>query len=84
MSKTFLLSRNYVEFGPFAGSEILDLHHRGIVREQDYILAIESETWLTVPEWLASVPKAAPKAAPKARKAASGAKKTAAPRRKAA
>lgn len=84
MAKTFLLSRNYVEFGPFAGSEILDFHHRGIVREQDYILAVESEAWLTLPEWLASFPKAAPKAAPKARRTASSAKKPAAPRRKAA
>lgn len=62
MTKTFILSRNFVEFGPFAAREIVDFHSRGIVGDRDYLKPVDSDSWLALPEWIATAPKPAAKA----------------------
>jgi hypothetical protein len=67
------ISRNYVEFGPFEGTEIAAFHARGIVTSDDHLHVIGSDTWVSAQEWLAKPAASAPKALnakPKAAKAA--------------
>jgi len=52
MSDTIYLSRFFVEFGPFAKKDILDLEKRGLLHETDYLLADGSTAWVHKDEWL--------------------------------
>jgi hypothetical protein len=77
MKSLVTLSRAFVEFGPFAKTEILDFHKRGLLQDTDYLRDEGSETWLHYAEWVSAsqpapklkvVKAAAPKAAPAAKK----------------
>lgn len=70
----YYFSRNYVEFGTFTAPEILDFYKRGILKDQDYVRSVETETWETMGQWVTTG----------IGKEAKPAKKAAAPRKKAA
>ncbi len=77
-----IISRNYVEFGPFTGAELVDFRARGILNDGDFVRTSDSETWLTLPEYVSSLTVEAAPVAKKAKAAApKAAAKTAAPRR---
>ena len=52
MSDTIYLSRFFVEFGPFAKKDILDLEKRGLLHETDYLLADGAATWVHKDAWV--------------------------------
>lgn len=77
--KKLFLSRNFVEFGPFAAAEILDFHKRGIATNGDHLHVIGTDAWITMGDWLAAkAVKTQARARPAAKQAAR------APRKKAA
>lgn len=61
MKDLVYLSRSFVEFGPFAKTEILDFQKRGILTASDYLRDEGSTTWVHYQEWLTVVPMPAPK-----------------------
>ncbi len=67
-----LLSRNFVEFGPFTPEEITVFATRGILLEGDFLLQKGTDSWVPCAEWIASItaPQAPPPPAtpPKAKK----------------
>ncbi|HEX2747555.1 MAG TPA: hypothetical protein VHM91_06130 [Verrucomicrobiales bacterium] len=69
-----LLSRNFVEFGPFTRDELSVFATRGILLDGDFVKENGGEAWLPCTEWVAALtaPKAAepPKKAPAKKKAA--------------
>lgn len=69
MSDTIYLSRFFVEFGPFAKKDILDLQKRGLLHETDYLLADGSTVWVHKDEWLSGTTGPAPAKPPVAKKA---------------
>ena len=72
MNKTIIISRNFVEFGPFEPKEILDFHKRGILGELDHLREQGKEDWLLIAEW---VQQSAKPARPAIKNAAPAAKK---------
>lgn len=46
------ISRYFVEFGPFTGTEVADLHKRRVLGPTDYAREAGSERWMPVSEWL--------------------------------
>ena len=70
MNDLFYLSRFFVEFGPFPKKDILDLKKRGLLYSTDYLLAVGSDVWMQIDEWMSSMAAAPGKAA----KAAAAAK----------
>ena len=80
MSTPIFISRNFVEFGPFVATEILDFHSRGILGELDHVREEGKDDWVFIAEWVATTGKPAskapakhkpePKAEPAAKKAA--------------
>ena len=52
MDPLVYISRYFVEFGPFLGSEIADLHKRRVLGPSDYAREAGSERWMLVSEWL--------------------------------
>ena len=70
MNDLFYLSRFFVEFGPFPKKDILDLKKRGLLYSTDYLLAVGSDAWVQIDEWLSGLTGAPVKAA----KAATAAK----------
>ncbi len=71
-----LLSRSFVEFGPFTRDELSVFATRGILLDGDFVKENGGEAWLPYNDWLAALtappPKAAtaPKKAPAKKKAA--------------
>jgi hypothetical protein len=65
MSDTIYLSRFFVEFGPFAKKDILDLEKRGLLHETDYLLADGSTAWVHKDAWLSGATTPAKPAAKK-------------------
>lgn len=83
MKNLVYLSRAFVEFGPFAKSEMLDFQKRGILTATDYLRDEGSDNWVHYQEWLTVVPMPAPKLVKKpAAKAAPAAKAPAAKKSK--
>lgn len=76
MNDLFYLSRFFVEFGPFPKKDILDLKKRGLLYPTDYLLAVGSDAWVQIDEWLSGLT-AAPAKATKSAAAPKGAAKTA-------
>ena len=75
----YILSRAYVEFGPFEAEEIVDFCRRGLIRGGDFLRSEHSHHWDPWEVWIhryENPPGAAKKKAAPAKKAA--AKKTAA------
>ena len=66
MSKPIFISRNFVEFGPFLASEVLDFHGRGILGELDHVREDGQDEWLFITEWVANGKPAKAAAKPKA------------------
>jgi hypothetical protein len=58
----FLLSRNYVEFGPFSSEELTAFHSRGILLDSDYVKESGGHVWTGLSEWLGSQKPGAPAA----------------------
>jgi hypothetical protein len=56
MKKTneMILSRNFVEFGPFTPEELSGFSGRGILLESDYVKEAGGHVWHPCMEWLAS------------------------------
>lgn len=52
MEPLVYISRYFVEFGPFLGSEIADLHKRRVLGPSDYAREAGAERWMPVSEWL--------------------------------
>jgi Bacterial regulatory helix-turn-helix protein, lysR family len=52
MNNHYFISRNYVEFGPLLGKEILDFKRRKIFTEQDYIRSESGQNWETITQWI--------------------------------
>lgn len=50
-----LLSRNFVEFGPFTAEELLAFAGRGILQEADFVKGPVSHAWQPCMEWLAGL-----------------------------
>ncbi len=75
MKNLIYISRAFVEFGPFPDAELRDFLKRGILRDGDHFRHHGLDDWLSLDQWIASVPGA--KAAPTKAKPAS-AKKAAA------
>ena len=65
MSTPIFISRNFVEFGPFLSTEILDFHGRGILGDLDHVREDGQDEWLFITEWVEKVKTPAPKAAAK-------------------
>jgi hypothetical protein len=63
MNDLFYLSRYFVEFGPFPKKDILDLKKRGLLYPTDYLLAVGSDAWVQIDEWMSSMAAAPVKAA---------------------
>lgn len=85
MNDLFYLSRFFVEFGPFPKKDILDLKKRGLLYSTDYLLAVGSDAWVQIDEWLSGLtavpakvtkPTAAPKTAAKTATKAPATKKS--------
>ena len=72
MNNSIIISRNFVEFGPFEPKEIIDFHKRGILGELDHLREQGKEDWLLIAEW---VQQSAKPARPAIKKAAPAAKK---------
>jgi hypothetical protein len=51
MSDSIIVSRNFVEFGPFKSEEIADFKKRGIIMDTDYLLVASTHSWLPAGEW---------------------------------
>ncbi len=65
MSTPIFISRNFVEFGPFLSTEILDFHGRGILGDLDHVREDGEDEWLFITEWVEKAKKPAAKAAAK-------------------
>ncbi|TDU62525.1 hypothetical protein EI77_04626 [Prosthecobacter fusiformis] len=83
MKDSLYLSRSFVEFGPFAETEMLSFYTRGILQDSDYVRDGAKGEWVHVNDW-ASTQKTAEPPAPKDEKAVSPTPKSAAPAKKAA
>jgi hypothetical protein len=75
MNNSIIISRNFVELGPFEPKEIIDFHKRGILGELDHLTEQGKEDWLLVAEWIEQNTKPAKPARPAIKKAAPVAKK---------
>ncbi|MCB1085629.1 MAG: hypothetical protein KDM63_01165 [Verrucomicrobiae bacterium] len=73
----YILSRAYVEFGPFEVGEILDFSQRGLLRSGDFLRAEHSHHWDAMEFWLLTHTKTPPPSKPSPA-AKAPAKKTAA------
>lgn len=78
MKHLYYISRNFVEFGPFALAEITNFKTRGVLNDHDYVRADKDHHWKPLAAWIKENTKAAP-----AEKPAANAK-SAAPRKRAA
>ena len=55
MNESILLSRKFVEFGPFSLGEIKDFYRRGLLRDSDYVNSGMGGSWIHVDEWAAGL-----------------------------
>lgn len=51
MSDSLLLSRSFVEFGPFPTAELMSFYKRGLLKDTDYVRSTDSDEWLHVNDW---------------------------------
>jgi hypothetical protein len=64
-----LLSRNFVEFGPFTSDEMSEFATRGILLEGDFVKSNGGDSWQPCTEWLASLNAPPPVKAPAKKRA---------------
>ena len=76
MNNSIVISRNFVEFGPFQPKEILDFHKRGILGDLDHLREDGKEDWLLFAEWINLSTKPAKPVKPAAKKTVPIARKT--------
>lgn len=55
MNQLVLISRNFVEFGAFTPSEILDFSKRGILQPTDFASHAGSDEWQPAPEFVTAL-----------------------------
>lgn len=70
MKDSLYLSRAFVEFGPFAATEMVSFYNRGLLQDADYVRNGAAGDWVHVNEWVAAQKPAEPPA-PAAKKAVS-------------
>ena len=51
MKTLYFISRNFVEFGPLAGEEIVDLRNRDVLRDDDYVRDQNTQQWEPMTQW---------------------------------
>ena len=54
------LSRAFVEFGPFPPEEMTSFYQRGLLKDSDYVRTENTDNWLHVNDWAASLTAPAP------------------------
>ena len=59
-SKSYILSRAYVEFGPLLEQELLVLDQRGVLQDRDYVRDVTIGDWLPIRQWRESMVSLAP------------------------
>jgi hypothetical protein len=57
------LSRAFVEFGPFPSEEMASFYQRGLLKDTDYVRTENTDNWLHVNDWAATLAAPAPKKA---------------------
>lgn len=69
--KEVIISRSFVEFGPFAIEEIHSFHQRGLLLDGDHLLIVGTEEWFGTHQLAGKIAgaKAAKAAQPAAKKA---------------
>lgn len=55
------LSRAFVEFGPFPSEEMASFYQRGLLKDSDYVRTENTDNWLHVNDWAATLTAPAPK-----------------------
>jgi hypothetical protein len=78
--KKVIISRSFVEFGPFAIEEIHSFHQRGLLSGEDHLLIVGTDEWFRAHQLADKAPHAtaAPTEKPAAKKTAKKAAKKAA------